>query len=351
MQTDDTQRIIRDFPILQWFLGVVFVGVGALVLGAGGPVAFGGLFAAVGLGLLLFSGVATLHADRTTRMLTVKHRSALRRTTTQVPFDEIDGINVERRAGGGKGGSTYRLTVLKKDGRIVPFGSAYSTGWMGKERRAARLREFIGIQDSNRVPSGILPEGLSRPAEVHETDGVRWRSQPMFTAASSVPTGMRWHSENFRTQGGFLFLAQKAEGQSSGGFLASLGSLFVRQALLLHGFAAEDTPGLERAVTLSPLDPSLERHFMAYTNSPGSAREWLNPRAAALLADWAGRHPLNQGREGAGGGQLMTLFGPNGVSLTTLNLTQPDQAQELVALGVELVKSLGDGGGTLPSAR
>jgi len=35
----------------------------------------------------------------------------------------------------------------------------------------------------------------------------------------------------------------------------------------------------------------------------------------------------------------MTLFGPNGVYLATLNLLRPDQAHELVWMGVELVKT------------
>jgi hypothetical protein len=41
----------------------------------------------------------------------------------------------------------------------------------------------------------------------------------------------------------------------------------------------------------------------------------------------------------------MTLFGPNGVYLATLNMQQPNQAHELVSLGVELVKSQSAGFG------
>jgi hypothetical protein len=194
---------------------------------------------------------------------------------------------------------------------------------------------FVGV--------GTLIIGAVGAAEIHETNGVHWRIQPMYTARSSDPTGARWHSPDFKTPGIFLFVAQKAEGQPSQGFLASLGSMFIRQALSLHGFSPEDTPGLEQAVTLAPLEPALERHFMAYTNSPASAPQLLNSRGAAQLADWAGRYPLKQLRRGSRNGQLMTLFGPNGVYLATLNLSQPAQAHELVSLGVELVKSQGAG--------
>ncbi len=342
------ELVIRDVPIFQWVFGILCAGVGTLIIDQGGPPVLGGIFAAVGVGFLLFSSVLTITADRVTRTLKLDCRSAFRHTLTQVPFDQIDGINVERRVAP-KRGFTYRLTLLRKDGQVIPFRSSSSSGWKVKERRASQLREFLGIQDSNRIPAGILPEELTRAAEIHETNGVHWRIQPMTTANSSAPTGARWHSPDFKTPGIFLFVAQKAEGQPSQGFLASLGSMFIRQALSLHGFSPEDTPGLEQAVTLAPLEPAIERHFMAYTNSPLSAPQLLNSRVAAQLADWAARNPLKQLQRGSGNGQLMTLFGPNGVYLATLNLLQPNQAYELVSLGVELVKSQSAGLGQFSS--
>jgi hypothetical protein len=350
MQQNDSQLVIRDVPIFQWVFAFLFAGVGTLVISQGGPPVFGGIFAAVGVGFLLFSGVLTITADRITRTLKLDYRSAMRHTLKQVHFDEIAGINVERNVSGGKRGFTYRLTLLRKDGQVVPFRSSSSSGWKGKERSAGRLREFLGIQDSNRIPAGILPAELSQAAETHETTGVHWRIQPMYTASSSAPTGARWHSPDFKTPGMFLFVAQKAEGQPSRGFLASLGSMFIRQALSLHGFSPEDTPALEQAVTLAPLEPALERHFMAYTNSPSSAHQLLNSRVTTHLADWAARYPLRQLQGGSGSGQLMTLFGPNGVYLATLNLLQRNQAHELVSLGVELVKSQSAGLGQFSSA-
>jgi hypothetical protein len=337
MQQNDSQLVIRDLPIIQGMLGVLFAGVGTLIIHQGGPPVVGGVFAAVGMGFLLFNSILTITADRGTRTLKLDYRSALRHTCEQVSFNEIAGINVERRISS-KRSHVYRLTLLRKDGRVTAFRSFSSTGWKGKERRAAQLREFLGIEDSNRIPSEILPEELSRPAEVHETNGVHWRIQPMSTAGSSAPTGARWHSPDFKTPGIFLLLAQKAEGQSSGGFLASLGSLFIRQALSLHGFSPEDTPGLEQAGPLAPLEPALENHFMAYTNAPSSAHRLLNAKVAAQLAAWAARYPLKTRSKGSGYSQLMTLFGPNGVYLATLNL-QPNQARELVSLGLELVNS------------
>jgi hypothetical protein len=343
MQQKASQLVLRDVPIFQWVLGTLFLGVGILVINQGGPLVFGGIFAAVGGGLLLFSNFLTITADQNTRTVILDYRSALRHTCKQVLFDDIAGINVERRVGSRRG-FTYRLSLLQKDGQVIPFQSYSSSGWKGKDRRAGKLREFLGIQDTNRISAEILPDELSQAAEIHETNGVQWRIQPMYTANSSAPTGVRWHSPDFSTPGIFLFVAQKAEGQASRGFLASLGSMFIRQALALHGFSPEDTPGLEKASTLAMEEPALERHFMAYTNSPSSAHQLLNSTVAAQLADWAGRYPLKNLQRGSGGqGQLMILFGPNGVYLATLRLLKPEQAHELVSLGVELVKSQSPG--------
>ncbi len=347
MRQNNSQLVIRDVPILQWVLGILFAGGGTFILLDGDQPVFGAIFAAVGLGFLLFSSVLTISADRMKRILKLDYRSALRHTWKAMSFDEIAGINVERSASPRRG-FAYRLTVLRKDGQVIPFRSFSSSGWEGKERCADRLREFLGIQDTNRIPAGILPAELTQATEIHETNGVHWRIQPMYTASSSTPTGARWHSPDYKTPGIFLFVAQKAEGQPSGGLLASLGSLFIRQALSLHGFLPEDTPGLEQAMPLAPLDPALERHFMAYTNSPSSAHQLLNSRTATRLADWAARYPLKQSQR-SGSGQLMTLFGPNGVYLVMLNLLQPSQAHELASLGVELVKSQNPGFGKFSS--
>jgi hypothetical protein len=339
MRINESQLVIWDVPLLQLIFGILFTGVGAMIIYSGGPLLFGGIFAVIGLCFLVFSSILTITADRMTRTFKLEYRSLLSHKLTQLSFNEIDGVNVERRTANRGRGFTYRLTLLRKNGELIPFRSTSTSGWKRKERDAEYLREFIGIKYTNRIPSGILPKEFSRPDEIHETNGVQWQIQPMFTAGSSVPTGVHWHSPDFKTPGIFLFITQKAEGQSSGGFLASLGSMFIRQALSLHGFSAEDTPGLEKAMPLAPLEPALERHFMAYTNSPSAANQLLNSTVASQLAAWAERYPLKQLQKGPGNGQLMTLFGPNGVFLVTMNLAQSGQVHELVSMGAELVES------------
>jgi hypothetical protein len=350
MNGQGSALVLRDVPVFLWIFGLIFAGVGLLIIMEGGPAIFALIMTVVGLGILLFTSVLTITADQTTRMLTLESRSVLRHKLIEAPFDDIIGINVERRVSSGRGGSshTYRLTLLRKDGHVEPFRSYSSSGRKKKERWAGRLREVIGIQDTNRTTPGMLPLELSQASEIHETNGVRWQIHPLTTQASSAPTGARWNSLNFKTLGGFLFLAQKAEGQASGGFLASLGKMFIRQALSFHGFQPEDTPGLDQAITLEPLDPAIERHFLAYTNSPDLARRLLNSMVVSQLSNWAGRYPLKMLQPGSRYGQVMVLFGPNGVYVATLNLLQPSQAHELVALGVGLVKS--QSGSSMPGS-
>jgi hypothetical protein len=341
MNRSDAQLMLRDVPVFLWLFGIIFAGVGILILREGGPPVMALVLIAMGLGFLLFTGALTITADRITRTLKLEYRSALRHKVKQMSFDEIVGVNVDRSVSSGRGGSryTYQLAVMRKDGQVIPFRSYSSSGWKRKERWAGQLREFIGIQESNRIPAGMLPPELSEATGIQETKGVHWQIRPMWTYGSTGPSGVHWHSPDFKTPGIFLFVTQKAGGQSSTGFLASLGNLFIRQALSLHGFQPEDTPGLDQAANMGPLDPALEADFMAYTNSPDSARRLLNTATVSLLADWARRYPLKQLQRGSGHGQLMTLFGPNGVYVVTLNLLQPSQAHELVSLGVELVKS------------
>jgi len=115
--------------------------------------------------------------------------------------------------------------------------------------------------------------------------------------------------------------------------------MFLNQAFAAHGFRPEDAPGLDGAVTLQPLDPAIENHFMAYTNSPDGARPLLNATVVMQMAKWAGRFPLKPAQAGGRYSQLMVLFGPNGISAATNHLLEPSQIYELISLGVELAKS------------
>jgi len=356
MNNNDSQLVIRDTPMALWIVGVIFAGVGAFFFFLSrGEGYFLLIFFAIGLSILLFSSALTITADKLTRTLTLDYRSLLRHNIKEIPFDEIASISVQHSTSRRKGRTrhSYRVAATLKDGQVVPFRSYYSSGSGSKEQQASQLRAFIGVEGLDETISAIpkMAQAVFQsqqqaltgdPAKIRETNGVHWQAQSVAMGAAPVT---RWFSPDFKTPDSFLFLAQKTASQGSsagGGFLASLGSMLFKQSISMYGFRPDDTPGLDQAIALTPLDPSIEPHFIAFTSSDTlSARQTLNPWAVMPLADWGRRHPLQQFQSGTGFSQLVVLFSPNGVYLATLNLLQPDQLDELSALGVELVKSQG----------
>ncbi|MCA1899680.1 MAG: hypothetical protein LDL50_03115 [Chloroflexi bacterium] len=350
---------IRDYPYLGWLTGLAALGYGAyrLVFNFSSPYWYGAVAALVAGALLLTLNYAlTITADKSARLLTLDYRSLLFHSTKEIRFDEIQTIRVEshisRDTDSGSTSATYRVVADLKDGGQVPFRSFYSSGSFRKQKIAGELRAFIGLPEAfDATPQGVFRAAPKigamaaqaqleqmGAAEPRETDGVRWELQPIGIGTSPAT---RWFSPNFKTQGGFLYLAQKAEGQSTGGFLAPLSNMLFRQSLSLYGFSEEDTPGRDKAQGYEALSPALAKHFMAFTNDPAEARRILNPWTQNPLANWGERHPLKQFQSGTGFSQLVVLFSPRGVYLAAPAMLNPDEAEELAALGVELVKSQG----------
>lgn len=337
MNRDDFQLVFRDVPVFLWIFGLIFGGLGAYLWYMEDlqvPPYFFIPFLVVGLLFLLFTSALTITADRTTRTLKLEYRSLVRYRLTQVAFDEIDGIGIQ--VSSTRNRTSYRLVLQRKDGKVIPFRKGFAPGGGKKARRASMLREFIGVPIFDDSPAGQAFAAL-RPiiGKMQETHGIRWEIQQ----ASPDSPRTRWHSPDFKTQGFFLFVAQKGKGQSSQGFLASIGSMLIKTMLANYLFKADDTPGLDQIAVMAPLDPAIEPTYMAYTNSPAPARPMLNSGVAALLADWAVRFPLETMHKLSSYGQLMVLFSPNGVYLVTMNPIQPEQVNELTTLGTELIKS------------
>jgi hypothetical protein len=343
--------VIHDIPLGLWLAGIALLDIAAyLVSESAYPTA--AITGFLGLMTLLLPAALTISADQNTRRLTLRYGLLVPRSVKHISFDEIDAIRVNSTTTHShdhptRRNSSYRLELVKKDGAALPFRIYYSEDFFLKQRCAAKLRSFIGLAETvDETPIGILQVSpkMAQPVfekqQICETNGIRWQLQTASMGASPVT---RWFSEDFKMQAGFLYLAQKMAGQpSSGGFLASIGKTLFRTSISLYGFKAEDTPGLNSAEALSPLDASLEPHFTAFTCDPAAARQILNPRIAMPLCSWAERYPIRQLQQGRFG-QLVILFSPNGVYLTTPNVLQPDQMDELAALGVKLVKTQGRG--------
>ena len=91
----------------------------------------------------------TVVADKNNQKLIVSNRSVIKSARQEVAFSEIDAIQFEtnsiRQSSGRNHGPTYRIVVICKDGKTVPFHSYYSSGTESKMKQVEKLRAFIGV--------------------------------------------------------------------------------------------------------------------------------------------------------------------------------------------------------------
>jgi hypothetical protein len=123
--------------------------------------------------------------------------------------------------------------------------------------------------------------------------------------------------------------------------MAALSKTLFQQSISLYGFKGDDVPNVAQAEMIASVSPELDAHFTAFTNLQTEARQILNPWMQRPLADWGQHYPLKQFQTKGGIAQLVVLFSPNGVYLAKMGVLQPEQVEELTALGVEMVKTQG----------
>ena len=345
---------------MNWILGIIFLALAATYLAnrswSAGAANFIVLVVEVAIGLffILFGSIVTISADRVTQMLTVSFRWLLRGSKKEIPFAEIAAIQLEMNTSGSRrsrGGPTYRIVVVRKDGQIVPSYSYFSSRSKDKSRIVEKLRGFIGVggddtgfggpfQAASQMARQKFQEQqetiTGSEAEEHITDGVHWTLETK--AFGGMPVS-RWHSPDFKCDGNFLYLTQKVEGQGAqGGLMATMGKMVYKTSMSILGFSGDLTPDENHADVLAPLDPQLENNYSAYTSDSSRAHQILNPWAIKTLAAWAQSHPLTKNNRSD---QLAVLFSPEGLYLATMGLTNPEFLDEAAKLGAELVKAQG----------
>lgn len=350
---------LAERPILAWIIGLSGIAWGGYAFAAALPaINFNGIVAAVaGLLAVTFAHALTVVADKQTGMLTLRYRSVFLRSTREIPINQIQSIHVDSRnssTNNSQRKTTYQIEITLKNGEKVPFRSYYNSNFIKHQKWADQLRAFLELGEAvDETPMGMFraardvgqaaaqrqQEALTGiNAEMRVTDGVNWQAQSFSIGAAS---GTRWFSPDFKTQNGFLFIAQKFPGKAAAGFLASLGKALFKQSLSLYGFRESDTPNLDSADTYASLSPALDRHFTALTNAEAAARQILNPWTQNPLAAWGERYPLQQFQSNARFGQIVVLFNTDGVYIATQGVLTPDKLNELASLGVELVRAQG----------
>ena len=101
MDNQNPKLTFREFPISNWILGIIFLGLAATNL-TGQTLTAGStdfiflvLEVAAGLFLILSGTILTINADRITRILTVRFRASLRGSKKEIPFSDIAAIQLE----------------------------------------------------------------------------------------------------------------------------------------------------------------------------------------------------------------------------------------------------------------
>jgi len=354
MNQQENTLTIKEYPLIEWLFGLILVSVCAsTVANIRGqwmvPVVTGGL-------AILFFALSTIliiTADRTAGMLTLRRISLFRRSAQEIPTASIAAIQLESHHSHSSDGSstTYRIVVITRDNETIPFRNSYSSGLRAKEAKVKKLREILGVDGADLSLGGLMQmaSGMAQQqfqqeqesitgsqAEEHVTDGVHWK---LSTKAMGGAPLTQWFSPDFKWDGNFLYLTQKMQGQGSqSGLMNMMGKMLFKTSLSLFGFPPDLTPGMDTASVLSPLDSSLEPHFMAFTSDPASARRILNPWAAMPLAARVQSHPLKSKNNT---NQLAVLFGPQGIYIITMGLANAEFVDELATMGAQLVKALG----------
>ena len=240
MDTTNSRLIIREYPFGLWLTGLCLGAIGAnFFVKTPGQWLIAAVLVAVGLVVFLIATILSISVNRITGSLTLRYRNILfLGSKKEIPLSEIASVQVEmsRSSNRSTSGPSYRIVVVRKDGQVIPFRSYYSSGVAGKQKKAGQLRTFLGVEGT---PLSILKMGTQMvqerfqeqqesmtgsPDEEHITDGIHWKIQTVTFGASPIT---HWFSPDFQCISGFLFLAQKVEGQKtiSGG----LGKLLYQQ--------------------------------------------------------------------------------------------------------------------------
>ena len=369
--------VIRKYPFAMWLFGLFLSGTGYhMVFGNQGTVLLGMLLVGVGLLILLWeSPILTITVDKSAGILTIVAQYVLRRTYKEYKIRDIAGVEVENRESLGSHGdptTVYGVQLLLANGQRDSLSPLYSGVRADNEYTAQKLRNALGILDAESAharaldasqaslpdfrPNGLPQEaGAAWPAELpaapqgepayQTTAGVSWRmvADERNPAQFGGLELQRWFSPDFKFANGFLYLVQKPKGSpafGTGGLLGGVSKTLYQVSLRLFGFDEEHTPGFDQAELLQPLEPRLEKDYLALTTDSDAARQVLNPWTTLPLAQWAERYPVKQVQNRADGGQLAVLFSPLGVYVACIG-PNPAQRAALTDLGFELVKAQG----------
>jgi hypothetical protein len=152
---------------------------------------------------------------------------------------------------------------------------------------------------------------------------------------------VRWNCSDFSWPGqNFLLVLQQSSNKMTN--LSRMTFDVTRRSLSqligVYGFSKEDLPGFANTEMLPP-NPQLDARFMCLSNAPDTAARLLNAEITNTLLYWAQSHPAKKASIGDNMVQMVLLFSPRGTYLCAFGKPTPTELDDLIALGVEIVRA------------
>lgn len=354
----DRKQIIRDVPFMMWVIGLFTIGFGIYgFITDFLPLLPGLIVMAVGLAMFLITSILTVYVDPSRRVLEIERLSVLGRKTIEVQISKIQSIYVDRKVGTDSDGDrsvTYQVVLILDDGERIPLRKSYSSAKRKHERFAEIIRQETGLDHVDHAPESLgemlamamqpVPADSQEAATgiapgEHESNGVRWQLESFHLGSQAEGSTIhRWSSTDVDTGNDFVYITQKMEGQGQQRALMKLAGKFLfKTSLQMYGFDEFYAPGFEKAQTVENVDRRLVENFFIFASDPALARQLLNPWMVAPLINWSERYELQPGEKKMN--QLSVLFSPLGVFVSQLGRLDRAEVDELVGLGVELVRA------------
>lgn len=150
---DQNELRFTLFPVIPWFAGTLSLGMAIIIFTREGLSTGTIVMGALGLLGIFLPGMLFITANRTERILLIERMSlTMIGSSKKIGFDEIADLRLAKAQARGRPRSSkrkrlyaYRMEVVRKDGGIIPFRAAFSSGDGEKQRdMTQQLSAFIG---------------------------------------------------------------------------------------------------------------------------------------------------------------------------------------------------------------
>lgn len=294
---------------------------------------------------------------------------------------EVVSVNVE--VGRSRDGDTYRLRLATAGGLAVAVTPYFSSGLANHERKAARLRAFIGMeapylsagpQAGGDGGSGQSMKAPNSPVATMSgsTEGIPWIVESGASSPGRNIAFTRWTTTKIGIPDGCTILVQTTPRSHSpirvgsvrdtalfkkwvhrlgfdpervSGILkalsgeVSLPMLMFKEYPRMLGIDPDTIPDFDRAESIEALETRLEGRYRVLGTDPAESNRLLDSRAVEALAAWARRFPMRSFRSirAEHPAPLIVLFTPSALTIGFLTvITEPSMVTDICRLGADL---------------